>query len=114
MRPGDAGEMISYLNRAASATVALRAESLKLLRLSPGDMVLDAGCGSGVAAVELAALVGGEGRVHAIDPSHAMGLADLGACRGRRLSRRASVMFGRSMCRPVRAMPPAPNEFSST
>ncbi len=69
---GDAGEMISYLDRAASATVALRAESLKLLRLSPGDMVLDAGCGSGVAAVELAALVGGEGRVHAIDPSDAM------------------------------------------
>lgn len=69
---GDADDMISYLDRAASATSALRAESLALLRLSPGATVLDAGCGSGVAAVELAELVGEEGRVHAIDPSAAM------------------------------------------
>ena len=69
---GDANDMISYLERAASATSALRAESLELLRLYPGATVLDAGCGSGVAAVEVAELVGEEGRVHAIDPSAAM------------------------------------------
>ena len=72
MRTGDAGEMISYLNRRGVHDGRPAGGSLKLLRLSPGDLVLDAGCGSGVAAVELAALVGGEGRVHAIDPSDAM------------------------------------------
>ncbi len=69
---GDADDLISYLDRAAAATSDLRAESLRLLGLSLGATVLDAGCGSGIAATELAGLVGGEGRVHAIDPSAAM------------------------------------------
>ncbi len=69
---GDAEDMIAYLDRAAEATATLRAESLALLRLVPNAVVLDAGCGTGVAAVEMAGVVGAGGRVHAIDPSEAM------------------------------------------
>ena len=69
---GEADDMIAYLDRAATVTSALRAESLSLLHLAPGAVVLDAGCGTGVAAVELAELVGAAGRIHAIDPSAAM------------------------------------------
>ena len=69
---GDAEDMMSYLDRAATATSALRAESFSLLRLTEGGIVMDAGCGTGVAALELADLVGPSGLVHAIDPSSAM------------------------------------------
>lgn len=69
---GVAEDMITYLDRAAEVTSALRAESVELLRLNRGATVLDAGCGTGVAAVELADLVGPDGTVHAIDPSTAM------------------------------------------
>ena len=69
---GDADDMITYLDRAAAATSTLRAESLALLRLTAGAVVLDAGCGTGVAATEIAELVGPSGFVHAIDPSAAM------------------------------------------
>ena len=69
---GDADDMMGYLDRAAAATSELRAESLALLWLTPGGVVLDAGCGTGVAAREMAELVGPTGLVHAIDPSAAM------------------------------------------
>lgn len=69
---GEAEAMISYLDHAARATSRLRAEGIAQLRLTRGATVLDAGCGSGVAALELAAVVGPAGLVHAIDPSEAM------------------------------------------
>jgi SAM-dependent methyltransferase len=69
---GDAEAMIGYLDRAAVAMSSLRSESITELRLGPGGTVLDAGCGSGVAALELADVVGTAGLVHAIDPSEAM------------------------------------------
>jgi SAM-dependent methyltransferase len=69
---GAADDMVAYLDRAAAVTSELRAECLTLLRLTEGAMVLDVGCGTGVAAVELADLVGRSGHVYAIDPSAAM------------------------------------------
>lgn len=69
---GEADDMIAYLDRAAAVTSPLRAESLALLQLSEGNVALDAGCGTGIAAMEMAELVGPTGLVHAIDPSAAM------------------------------------------
>ena len=45
---------------------------LALLRPSPGDQVLDAGCGTGRLAIALADLVGEAGQVAAVDVSPAM------------------------------------------
>ena len=80
---GDADDMIAYLDRAAAVTATLRAESLALLRLVRDAVVLDAGCGTGVAAVEMADVVGAGGRVHAIDPSDAMVRCTAGRGEGR-------------------------------
>lgn len=69
---GETEDMVAYLDRAAAATSALRAESLALLEMPPGAVALDAGCGTGVAAIELADIVGPSGLVYALDPSEAM------------------------------------------
>jgi SAM-dependent methyltransferase len=42
------------------------------LALRPGERVLDIGCGRGFLAAEMAAEVGPDGRVHAVDPSESM------------------------------------------
>ena len=75
--------------------------------------VLDVGCGSRVAAVDLAELVGEEGRVHAIDPSAAM-VSRTAECAGMRPVKTRSVMSARSISRRTRARAPARNGFSST
>src|SRR4051794_13938917 len=69
---GASEDMAGYLERAARAMAGLRAESLEALRLAPGGVVLDAGCGTGVAAFEMADLVGPSGIVHAFDVSEDM------------------------------------------
>ena len=43
-----------------------------MLRLRPGDAVLDVGCGAGEVCVELATRVGTKGRVAGVDLSEAM------------------------------------------
>src|SRR6185369_14803146 len=49
--------------------VAQRAETMKQLALSPGERVLDIGCGPGFLCESIAAAVGGGGAVTGIDIS---------------------------------------------
>jgi ubiquinone/menaquinone biosynthesis C-methylase UbiE len=56
-----------YLRRTAERLVALKETSYERMRIGPGDILLDAGCGPGVDAVPLAEKVGPTGRVIAID-----------------------------------------------
>ena len=50
----------------------VRAKAIDALRLKPGDVVLDAGCGTGFCLPMIAAAVGPEGRIIGIEPSPAM------------------------------------------
>jgi arsenite methyltransferase len=52
--------------------IAQRREVLRLLGLTPGERVVDIGAGPGFLAAEMAAAVGPEGRVYAVDPSPSM------------------------------------------
>jgi SAM-dependent methyltransferase len=49
-----------------------RRATLELLRLQPGERVLDVGSGPGFLAAEMAAVVGAGGHVVAVDPSESM------------------------------------------
>ena len=49
--------------------VAQRAETMKQLALSPGERVLDVGCGPGFLCESIAAIVGSDGAVTGIDIS---------------------------------------------
>jgi len=49
-----------------------RREVRRILALRPGEHVVDIGAGPGLLAVELAAEVGPDGRVHAVEPSPSM------------------------------------------
>ena len=49
-----------------------RMRTLEALQLSAGEIVLDVGCGSGLLAHEMAALVGERGRVIGVDASEDM------------------------------------------
>lgn len=70
----DANEYTSYLEQASAveAIAAYKARSYEELRLEPGSSVLDAGCGIGDDARELAELVGPDGTVVGIDNSETM------------------------------------------
>jgi arsenite methyltransferase len=52
--------------------VAQRREVLRILDVRPGEHVVDVGAGPGFLAVEMAAALGPDGRVHAVDPSESM------------------------------------------
>lgn len=52
--------------------VQQRRATRELLALRPGERVLDIGSGPGFLAAEMAEDVGGEGRVHGVDPSESM------------------------------------------
>jgi len=52
--------------------VGQRREVLRILALRPGEHVVDIGAGPGLLAAEIAAAVGPDGRVHAVEPSESM------------------------------------------
>ncbi|HEV3111946.1 MAG TPA: methyltransferase domain-containing protein [Candidatus Binataceae bacterium] len=62
-------EYVTYLEDTGARLRELSRARYDLLNLSPGDQVIDVGCGLGDDARELAALVGPRGKVIAIDSS---------------------------------------------
>ena len=60
------------LRAAAASEIAVRDEYVRLLAVSPGERVLDVGCGTGAATRTLAQSVAPNGRVTGIDPSGAL------------------------------------------
>src|SRR5687767_13289194 len=71
MGQSKARELAARLEHRARAEdeTSARGEYLGLLRLSPGDRVLDVGCGSGVVTREMAKRVAPGGMVVGLDPS---------------------------------------------
>ena len=59
-------------DRSAQRTMALRSKTIARLMLQRGDIVLDAGCGTGLSFPELQAAVGPGGRIIGVEPSTAM------------------------------------------
>ncbi len=68
---GEADRHLEYLDRveALPGVEARRRRSYDLLALRPGMVVAEIGCGAGTAALELAAMVGPNGRVYGFDIS---------------------------------------------
>ncbi len=69
---GRSGALVNYLALVAQHVGDFRRRGYDLMRLRPGDAVLDVGCGAGEVCVELAAIVGARGRVAGVDLSEAM------------------------------------------
>jgi ubiquinone/menaquinone biosynthesis C-methylase UbiE len=69
---GYAASFISYLDTVSSHFKDIKIASYALLRLRPGDSVLDVGCGVGDDLRQLAEMVGPGGRAIGVDKSHAM------------------------------------------
>ena len=69
---GRSGALVDYLALVAQHVGDFRRRGYDLMRLRPGDAVLDVGCGAGEVCVELAAIVGARGRVAGVDLSEAM------------------------------------------
>ncbi len=67
-----AAELVDYLALLADRLADVRRQGYAMLRLARGSSVLDVGCGAGGACVEIAKIVGRDGRVAGIDPSEAM------------------------------------------
>jgi len=67
-----AGELVAYLGRLSELMAGIRRMDYPRLGLGPGSSVLDVGCGAGEVCVDLAGLVGPEGRVCGVDLSEAM------------------------------------------
>ena len=66
---GESSEYVTYLEQTGARLRELSRARYGLLNLSPGDQVIDVGCGLGDDARELAALVAPQGKVTAIDSS---------------------------------------------
>lgn len=69
---GRAHELVDYLALLARRLAEVRQVGFNRLRLQPGAVVLDVGCGAGEVCVELAERVGPTGRVAGLDLSETM------------------------------------------
>ena len=69
---GRSDALVDYLSLVAQHVGEFRRHGYDLMRLHSGDAVLDVGCGAGEVCVELAAIVGPQGRVAGVDLSAAM------------------------------------------
>jgi ubiquinone/menaquinone biosynthesis C-methylase UbiE len=71
--PDTQGMLFHYLDRVAAQPMIqrLRQQAMETMRLAPGQRVLDAGAGAGEVARDLAAIVGPQGEVEAMDYSAA-------------------------------------------
>ena len=69
---GRSAELVDYLTLVAQHVGEFRRQGYELMRLAPGDAVLDVGCGAGEVCVELAAIVGPNGKVAGVDLSETM------------------------------------------
>jgi ubiquinone/menaquinone biosynthesis C-methylase UbiE len=67
-----ADELVDYLSLLAERLADTRREGYAMLRIGSGSSVLDVGCGTGEACIELAGIVGSEGGVVGVDPSETM------------------------------------------
>jgi ubiquinone/menaquinone biosynthesis C-methylase UbiE len=73
-RARDPGHLVRFLNTLSALDVvrAYKRRSFELLRIQPGQVLLDLGCGNGDDARELAGLVGPTGRVVGVDRSETL------------------------------------------
>lgn len=78
-----AADLQQFLEVLAARLRPMRVASYEQLAIGRGSAVLDHGCGTGIAAEELADLVGTDGRVVAADFSQAMVDATAARCSGR-------------------------------
>jgi SAM-dependent methyltransferase len=68
----DPSSYFAFLDSFADTFREMTEAGVDLLRLRPGDSVLDVGCGHGACEPLLARRVGGSGRIVGLDASHAM------------------------------------------
>ena len=105
----DPASLAGQLDAIASVrfVAAEKRRSLELLRLRPGDAVLDVGCGTGGELGELARLVGPRGRVIGLEPSVAL----IAAARERGMGGAKSMELVNG---DARALPFADGEFAAS
>ena len=65
-------DLVEYLATAAKILATSRREAYEMLRLRRGGSILDVGCGTGEACLDLAGQVGAAGRVVGVDASGGM------------------------------------------
>lgn len=68
---GKAEESVHHHRGKSSESRLDKEVILAALKIAPGEGILDAGCGNGYMAREFARLVGGAGKVYALDPDSA-------------------------------------------
>jgi ubiquinone/menaquinone biosynthesis C-methylase UbiE len=71
-RIGNTDSFISYLDEAKDKFAGAKSTSCELLRLQPGEKVLDVGCGLGDDLLEMAELVGTHGFAVGVDKSESL------------------------------------------
>lgn len=84
-RVGDTDSVVSYLDEASDKFAAAKDASCGLLRLQPGEKVMDIGCGLGNDLLEMAELIGIHGLAVGVDKSESLILEAQQRARARRV-----------------------------